>query len=608
MLETLRQVPFFLNRHREAPLLKEREVFLSHLQRQGTSRGALLSMSNELLHVIRILCLNKMRNVSLEEIRRAADRFVLEEQSNPRARSYRCTRTFFIYAAKKWLRFHGCLKMPVPPPVPFAENLDQFARYMREEQGLSPYSVDSHCSKTSMFLRWVGDRRRSLATVRVEDVDDFLAYLGRNGWNRKSVSVATQALRAFFRCAGIRGWCAASLAKSIEGPKIYKYEALPEGPSWEEVQKLLRSVKGQLLEPSKWFADLAVDEAGGYAILLPTSKRSVKSRSGCDLNVFAADVSGAPIESESRVESAIRTCLHAEQGLICLAINRIVTSAQVPGWVRKVSAVVYGAELVNAGVGLTARQARLRCTSVGRRIHEVPCLEKKVWGIPNRKMKAGGILMIGVSIPGHHGTLHIEIPHWREPYLGSRGAGRIERLEDRAKEVAVRVGEGLHEPGAPIFLIAIKVEPSQLPGSHPEFVAEKVLLEPEGVETRGVGTHQIARIGERSDLAAKVGSRLPQPCCVKPKPLPFHQAIKINVDRSAHSFPPGLGLLYSAAGVALHIGDIEEVEGDSFFRKVGSFASPVSKKKLPGADNIRRRRVRFRNNRVLRQHWQNKHE
>jgi len=243
MLDTLRQVPFFLNRHREAPLLEERKMFLSHLQRQGTSRASLQILSNELLHVIRLLCLDSMRYVSLDEIRRAAERFVLEEQSNPRAHSYGHTASFFMYAAKKWLRFHGCLKMPAPPQIPFAENLDQFARYMREEQGLSPYSVKSHCSKTSMFLRWVGDRRRSLATVTVEDVDDFLAHLGRNGWNQKSVSVATQALRAFFRCAGIRGWCAASLAKSIEGPKIYKYEALPEGPSWEEVQKLLRSVK-----------------------------------------------------------------------------------------------------------------------------------------------------------------------------------------------------------------------------------------------------------------------------------------------------------------------------------------------------------------------------
>ena len=67
---------------------------------------------------------------------------------------------------------------------------------------------------------------------------------GASGWNRKSVSVAAQALRAFFRYAETRGWCATGFAKGIQGPKIYKYEGLPEGPSWEEVRRLLKSVKG----------------------------------------------------------------------------------------------------------------------------------------------------------------------------------------------------------------------------------------------------------------------------------------------------------------------------------------------------------------------------
>src|SRR5713101_7183816 len=115
---------------------------------------------------------------------------------------------------------------------------------MTEEQGLSPYSVRSHCWKTSKFLEWFGNRHRLLATARIEDVDEFLAMKGAAGWNRTSVSVASQALRAFFRFAEIRGWCATGFAKGIQGPKIYKYEGLPEGPSWEEVRRLLRSVKG----------------------------------------------------------------------------------------------------------------------------------------------------------------------------------------------------------------------------------------------------------------------------------------------------------------------------------------------------------------------------
>jgi hypothetical protein len=72
MLEEVLEHPFFLNRHRQAPLLKERESFLSHLQQQGTSRKALRNLSGELLPVMRLLKLTEFRDVSLEEIQRAA--------------------------------------------------------------------------------------------------------------------------------------------------------------------------------------------------------------------------------------------------------------------------------------------------------------------------------------------------------------------------------------------------------------------------------------------------------------------------------------------------------------------------------------------------------
>jgi integrase/recombinase XerD len=243
MLEEFLEHPFFLNRHRQAPLLKEREAFLSHLLQQGTSPKALRNLSGELLPVMRLLKLTELRDVSLEEIQRAALCWAREQRTNPKAQSYGNSASFFVYAAKKWLRFHGRLKRPSVPPMRFVDELGDFARYMTEEQGLSPQSVRSHCWKTSKFLAWCGERHRSLVRVSAEDVDDFLAMKGATGWNRKSVSVAAQALRAFFRYAETRGWCAAGFAKGIQAPRIYQYENLPEGPTEKEVRQLLRSAK-----------------------------------------------------------------------------------------------------------------------------------------------------------------------------------------------------------------------------------------------------------------------------------------------------------------------------------------------------------------------------
>jgi|SRR5450432_1632386 len=95
MLETLLEHPFFLKRHRECPILKERETFLHHLQLQGTSRAALQDLSNELLHVVRLLNLGEMRDVAVEEIQRAAQRWARQQRSNPKANSYGNTASFF---------------------------------------------------------------------------------------------------------------------------------------------------------------------------------------------------------------------------------------------------------------------------------------------------------------------------------------------------------------------------------------------------------------------------------------------------------------------------------------------------------------------------------
>jgi len=63
---------------------------------------------------------------------------------------------------------------------------------------------------------------------------------------------------------------------------------------------------------------------------------------------------------------------------------------------------------------------------------------------------------------------------------------------------------------------------------------------------------------------------------MKPEPLPFHQIVEINVYRSANSFPPGFGLLQAAARISLQVGNVEEVELDTFFFQGRSLSTPVA--------------------------------
>jgi integrase/recombinase XerD len=61
MIESILKKESAVSRHKQAPLLEEREQFLGHWQVQGTSRKALRNMAAELIPVIRLLNLEKLR-------------------------------------------------------------------------------------------------------------------------------------------------------------------------------------------------------------------------------------------------------------------------------------------------------------------------------------------------------------------------------------------------------------------------------------------------------------------------------------------------------------------------------------------------------------------
>ena len=246
MLRTLLQLeqPFYIARQEEAPLLREREVFLEHLLRQGTSLVSARKVSWEMLNVIRLLKLTRLRDVSIDEIEEAAQCWTRRQRANPNIRSYKHSGSYFSYVAKKWLRFAGVLQRNANPRGQFSDEVDEFVKWMTEERGLSSLTARSHRYKTTLFLKWFCERRRSLAAVRISDVDDFLIFKGTNGWSRKSARSYADALRAFFRYAEQRGWCKPGIAEGIISPRLYVHEGLPEGPKWKEVQRLLKSVRG----------------------------------------------------------------------------------------------------------------------------------------------------------------------------------------------------------------------------------------------------------------------------------------------------------------------------------------------------------------------------
>jgi site-specific recombinase XerD len=244
MIEGILEEPLALIRHRTAPLLTEREQFLSHLLRQGTSHGRVRSISAYLIHIVRVMELISLRAVGVEEIKKAAECWARCRGPFRRTPAGRAAAYCFMNVAKKWLRFHGRLTVPPAAPNPFSGEISDFVEFMRSTQGLSPDTIRSYGSRARTFMKWVAGRHDTLSSVSLYDVDDFLTSKVAQGWRPTTLAAQGQALRAFFGHAATKGWCAPGISQGIRSPAIPKYDGLLKGPTWNEVRRLLGSTRG----------------------------------------------------------------------------------------------------------------------------------------------------------------------------------------------------------------------------------------------------------------------------------------------------------------------------------------------------------------------------
>jgi integrase/recombinase XerD len=244
MMESILEQSGARRRHRVAPLLKEREQYLSHLLQRGTSQHRVRSVAAYLIHIIRLMELTTLRRVDLEEIKQAGECWATYRGPHRRRRAGRTAAFCFTNVAKNWFRFHGQLAVPPAPPRPFHELIRDFVEFMRSAQGLSPDTIRGYSSRAGIFLAWLATRHNSLSSVSMNDVDEFLARKARDGWGPGTLVAQCQALRAFFCHAGIRGWCAPGIARGIRSPAVPKYDGLGRGPTWKDVRQLLQSTKG----------------------------------------------------------------------------------------------------------------------------------------------------------------------------------------------------------------------------------------------------------------------------------------------------------------------------------------------------------------------------
>lgn len=234
-----------LARYRSGTYAAERQRFLDHIVQEGRSPSRLKVLNRMLLEIAMLIDLSGMHSYSICELQTLAERWQRERESRGvSSRWAKIAIQDFVFVASSWLHFLGRLEKPMET-LPYAGFLAEFLAHLKEERGFSEATIINRSRSLKPFLRWLEEKRVRLSGVSPATISAYFSSAASGRWKRNTVSLHVQSLRTFFRYAGSRGWCTAGIAESIDAPRLYTYESLPQGPSWAEVNHLLASVRGR---------------------------------------------------------------------------------------------------------------------------------------------------------------------------------------------------------------------------------------------------------------------------------------------------------------------------------------------------------------------------
>ena len=244
MIKKLFHYSRVISRHANAPLADKRNTFLSHLASRGTLDSTLLRYARY-LRVIAIMLGDKSRGpITLQVIDQCAQRWARRQRQQGRAQSLKWPMQQFRQVACAWYSFMGRFEAKPSPPIAYSAELEAWKSFLRSETELAECTISDYCWWIGLFLQWLHQKRLPLRRLTLTGVDRFTKHLASRGLSRVSLSKAATVLRRFLSYAFDQEWCRRDIPRSILSPRLFRFESLPTGPAWPEVQRLIAATKG----------------------------------------------------------------------------------------------------------------------------------------------------------------------------------------------------------------------------------------------------------------------------------------------------------------------------------------------------------------------------
>lgn len=232
--------------HFTAPLLEERLRYLAYLSEHGCKPFKIRDIASFQLRLIKYLHLEKNKMLTYEEITSAANRWALYSKRRYCSRNacYSSCKERFIKRALQWLNFLNRVEISAQASIP--TEISEFIDYIRDEKGLSESTIRSHRAILKIFSNKIKENLgQFLAHLSPDYLDKIIIQEFHEGvYSRKSIKQYTCVFRSFLRYAEYRGWCQSGAADSIKNYRSYSRQTLPLSPPWEDVQRLLKTTKG----------------------------------------------------------------------------------------------------------------------------------------------------------------------------------------------------------------------------------------------------------------------------------------------------------------------------------------------------------------------------
>ena len=244
------------SKQRSAPLLQERELYLSYLLDAGFTQKRVRSVAAMLLHVVRLMELNHLRLVDKAEIEEASIRWLSNNEFRKSSASRGdWSQVSFRGIATRWLRFHNQIKVERTSAELIS---NEFAQFLKNKKGATDYSVRGYQSKSLIFLRWALPRCGEFSMISLNDVEKFIEIKRADDCLPRTIASYCAVIRSLFRYATRQGLTTNKVAGQVKSPRIVRYSSTPKGPNWKDVRRVLKFDFGSSVQGWRTTAVLAL--------------------------------------------------------------------------------------------------------------------------------------------------------------------------------------------------------------------------------------------------------------------------------------------------------------------------------------------------------------